>query len=376
MKFPISLPSFRTIDPVYFGLGTAVLFGCGAPLAKLALDGVSPMILAGLLYIGSGAGLLLYLCLFSFSRPHNSRNESALKKTDIPWLSGVVICGGFLAPFTLMVSLQFLAPASVALLLNFEVVMTTVLAALAFHEAIGRQVWTALLCITTACVLLTYNPGAVTSISLPAMGVLLACTFWALDNNFSRNISIRDPVIIVIIKGFGGGILSVFAGLLLGETFPGGSSTLTALCLGFVCYGGLASVFFLMALRGLGSARSGALLAVSPLFGGLLSLLLFSGQFTTLFFIALPVMATGIILLLTEEHVHVHTHHHLVHEHRHGHDDLHHMHVHPTGNAEQGDGAEHCHCHTHHEMTHAHPHRPDIHHRHPHDKRGGGQRKD
>ena len=369
MKFSLSMSAFRSIDPVYFGLGTAVLFGCGAPLAKLALDGVSPMILAGLLYIGSGIGLLLYLFLFSLSRPDTSRNESTLKKTDIPWLSGVVICGGFLAPLTLMVSLQFLAPASVALLLNFEVVMTTVLASLVFHEATGRRVWAALLCITTACILLTYTPGAVTGISLPALGVLLACTFWALDNNFSRNISIRDPVIIVAIKGFGGGMLSVFAGLLLGETFPEGIATLSAFCLGFICYGGLASVLFLMALRGLGSARAGALFAVSPLFGGLLSLLLFSGLLTILFFTALPVMATGILLLLTEEHTHAHIHHHLVHEHRHHHDDRHHIHSHPHGTREPGIEGEHCHCHIHPEITHDHPHRPDIHHRHLHQKR-------
>lgn len=152
--------------------------------------------------------------------------------------------------------------------------MTTVLAALAFHEAIGRRVWTALLYITTACVLLTYNPGAVTSISLPAMGVLLACTFWALDNNFSRNISIRDPVIIVIIKGFGGGILSVSAGLLLGRSISWRSihscSVMPGICLlWWPCQCPLSH-----GRRGLGSARSGALLAVSPLFGGLLSLLL------------------------------------------------------------------------------------------------------
>jgi drug/metabolite transporter (DMT)-like permease len=368
MKSMFNLPSFRNIDPVYFGLGTAVLFGCGAPLSKIMLGGISPMILAGLLYLGSGAGLIIYLSLTTIAGRAPSRNESALKKTDIPWLSGVVICGGFLAPLTLMVSLQYLAPASVALLLNFEVVMTTVLASLVFHEAVGKRVWTALLCITTACILLTYMPGAVTSISLPALGVLLACTFWALDNNFSRNISIRDPVIIVIVKGFGGGVLSITAGILLGETFPVYSSSLAALCLGFVCYGGLASVLFIMALRGLGSARAGSLLAVSPLFGGILSLVFFSIPFTLLFFAAIPVMAIGVILLLTEEHTHWHTHHSLVHEHRHRHDDLHHVHSHGPELNEKDTEGEHCHCHAHPRVTHDHPHRPDIHHRHLHEK--------
>lgn len=369
MKFRLTLPSFRNIDPVYFGLGTAVLFGCGAPLSKLMLEGVSPMILAGLLYVGSGVGLLLFRLLASLAGREPSMHESSLKKTDLPWLSGVVICGGFLAPLTLMVSLQHLAPASVALLLNFEVVMTTVLAALVFREAVGKWVWAALFCITTACLLLTYQPGAMTEVSLPAWGVLLACTFWALDNNFSRNISIRDPVIIVIIKGFGGGALSLLAGILIGETFPGYSSSLVALCLGFVCYGGLASVLFLMALRGLGSSRAGSLLAVSPLFGGLLSLLLFSLAPTLLFFAALPIMAIGVILLLTEQHTHVHTHHPLVHEHRHRHDDMHHVHLHIVDEVEENTDKEHCHCHAHTGITHDHPHRPDIHHRHLHEKR-------
>jgi drug/metabolite transporter (DMT)-like permease len=354
------------IDPVFFGLGTAVLFGCGAPLAKIGLATISPIILAGLLYLGSASGLAGYLAIRSLIKNDRPERESSLKREDFIWLAGVIICGGFLAPFVLMASLDQIPAATATLLLNFEVVSTTLLAALAFHEFVGRRVWIALACITTACILLTCRPGVPLSLSLPAIGILMACTFWALDNNFSRNIALRDPVIIVVVKGFCGGLISLCAGMLLGEPLPAPGPAGSALILGFISYGGLASVLFLLALRGLGSARSGALLSISPLFGGALSFLLFSEPLPTFFMVAVPIMAAGIILLLTEDHRHLHVHEPLVHEHRHRHDDLHHHHSHDDELMPEDHNQEHSHLHTHPGIIHDHPHKPDIHHRHRH----------
>jgi drug/metabolite transporter (DMT)-like permease len=355
-------------NPAIYAFFTAVFFGLGAPLAKVILGGVAPMMLAAFLYFGSGIGLSGYLLI---QRMHgNSRHtwEAALQRSDLPWLLGVILFGGFLAPLVLMSSLQLTHAATASLLLNFEAVATTLIAVLIFREAVGRRIGMALALITGSCVLLTWEPDALVGFSLPALGVLLTCVFWALDNNFARNISAKDPLPIIATKGIIGGTLSLSVGLLLGETIPTLSSGLTAMVLGFFCFGGLISVFFLLALRGIGTSRSASILAISPLFGVPVAFVLFSDLPRSNFFVAAPIMAVGVWMLITEEHTHQHVHPAEVHEHRHQHDDLHHHHVHQDQDPPVSPSGEHSHIHAHSEIRHVHSHRPDIHHRHTHEE--------
>ncbi|TAJ45392.1 DMT family transporter [Methanofollis fontis] len=351
-------------------LGAAVLFGIGAPVAKLFLgeSGIGPAALAGLFYVGSGFGLLLYLIMGRMAGRRRAHAEASLRPADLPWVAGVVLFGGFLAPLTLMFALESTPAATAALLLNFEAVATAVLAALIFGEAVGRRTWTALGLITGSCLLLSWGTGGFGGISIGALGILLACTFWGLDNNVSRNVSARDPVVTVMIKGLCAGALSLFVALLLAEPLPAPSLTLAAMTVGFTSYGGLTSILFLLSLRDVGTARTGSILAIAPFFGVAVSFALFAAPPDPAFYLALPVMAAGAYLLVTERHGHPHRHLQIVHEHRHRHDDLHHdAHPHPLGTPLVGRNGFHSHPHAHEEVFHDHPHVPDIHHRHPHE---------
>lgn len=347
------------INPVVQALLAAFLFGASAPLSKLLLGETSPVLLAALLYLGSGFGLL---CVKLMEKTvHAEQKEARLARSDWPWLVGAILAGGVIAPIMLMISLRHAPAATASLLLNFEGVATTLIAAIVFKEAIGRHAWWAIGLITLASILLSTDFTNQWGFSLSALGVLAACIMWGIDNNLTRNISAKDPLVIVIVKGLGAGLVSLIIAVALGNTFPSPGVTLLALLLGSLSYG-LSIFLFVYAMRGLGAGRTSALFGTAPLAGILLSFLIFREIPGIFFFIALLVIASGAYILLMEDHDHVHVHENIVHEHRHTHNDGHHEHEYVVESARQS----HSHVHTHDILEHAHDHAPDIHHRHSH----------
>ncbi len=349
----------RTL-PIFQALIAALLFGASAPFAKLLLGEIHPVLLAGLLYLGSGLGLVVVRLLRKTADAERGR-EAKLRKADGFWLAGAVLAGGVAAPITLLFALRNTPAATASLLLNFEGVATTLIALLAFREAISPRAGWSIGLITLSSIILSINPGAAWGFSLGALGILLACVFWGLDNNFTRNICARDPLEIVTIKGLAAGSFSVLLALLLGAGLPAAGTALRAMLLGSLSYG-LSIVLFIRAMRGLGAARTSALFGTSPLAGVLLSLLIFRSVPNWLFWLALALMAGGALLLVNEDHEHEHVHRALMHEHAHTHDDGHHDHEHGDDTPPRN----HSHEHAHGKTRHAHDHMPDLHHRHTH----------
>jgi drug/metabolite transporter (DMT)-like permease len=260
----------------------------------------------------------------------------------------------------LLFSLRATPAATASLLLNFEGVATTLIAALAFHEAIGRRAWWAIGLITLAGVALSVRLDGAWGLSPGAAGVMLACVLWGVDNNLTANISAKDPLAIVTAKGLGAGGVSLALALLLRQTLPPAPVAVAGMALGAISYG-LSIVLFIHALRGLGAARTSALYSTAPLAGVALSLLLFRELPPWTLLLALPLMVVGTLLLASEHHAHRHFHAALPPDHAHTHGDDHHDHDHPGGGPRT-----HAHLHSHSEGTHDHAHLPDLHHRHVH----------
>lgn len=349
------------IYPMGQAVLAAILFGASAPLAKLLLGEVEPISLAAFLYLGSGFGVLLFKFLLQ-SRQSAVDTEAQITKADWKWLAGAVFAGGVAAPIILLFGLQNTPASTASLLLNFEGVATTLIAALIFKEAVGKYALWSILCVTIASIVLSWNMSGQWGISLGALGILGACVLWGIDNNLTRQISAKDPLIIVLIKGLGAGSFSLLLSLVLGHSLPRLEIILGALLLGSLSYG-MSIVLFIHAMRGLGAARTSALFGTAPLVGVVLSVLLFHEPLTLLFAIGLLLMIAGAALLISEQHQHKHVHEALTHDHRHRHDDGHHNHDHP-GMVSRN--LTHSHSHTHERMEHEHPHLPDIHHRHSH----------
>lgn len=329
----------------------ALFFGASAPISKLLLGEVPPVLMAAFLYLGSGTGITLAKIYQSMASP---QKEAGIRRPDVGWLAGAIISGGILAPIILMISLQNTPASTASLLLNFEGVATTLIALFFFRESISRRAFAAILVITLASIFLSTDFKSGLGFSLGSLGILLACTLWGLDNNFTRNISAKDPLTIVAWKGLVAGTFSLFLGLFLGQELPALRSILGILLLGFISYG-LSTMLFIYSMRGLGASRTSALYGTAPLAGVILSILIFHDPMTWSFILAAILMVAGALMLSSEEHAHFHIHMPVVHEHRHIHDEFH-----------DHDAAQVAHSHEHeHPLTeHEHGHMPDIHHRH------------
>ncbi len=357
-------PSFKSnlISSSALVFAAAALFSASAPLAKILLGTFDPIMLAGFLYIGSGLGACLVLLAKRLIKKGHAA-EAGITRMDVPWLGGAVVAGGIIAPILMMLGLAATPASTASILLNFEGVATVLLAALIFKEAVGKRIGIAIGLITLAAILFSWTGGH-WGVSPAALAILGACFFWGLDNNFTRRISARDPLIIVAIKGLGAGSFSLLLALLLGRPFPFATSLPLALVLGAMSYG-LSIELFILGLRTLGAARTATLYGVAPFLGAILSFILLHETPSFLFWIALPLMLAGAWLMVSERHRHVHTHPIIEHAHKHTHDDLHHDHLHAPGD-EVEPGISHSHPHAHEELTHEHEHTPDLHHWHAH----------
>lgn len=349
--------------PIIMALLSALLFGASAPLIKMILGEIDPVPLAAFLYLGSGFGLIIFKLIISKIKKEVV-NEASLKKTDLPWLVGAIIFGGVLAPIVLMISLKNTPASTASLLLNFECVATTIIALVFFKENIGKQILGAVGLITLASIILSWNSSNQWGFSIASLGIIFACFCWGIDNNFTRNISAKDPFSIVIIKGIAAGLFSLFLSIIMGSSIPNFRIVVIVMLIGFLCYG-VSIVLFVFAMRAMGSARTSALFGAAPFIGAILSFVLLGDIPNTMVIIAFPIMITGTILLLKENHNHVHRHEPVVHEHRHNHCDNHHNHEHKeiVGFDPK---LEHTHIHAHELQEHSHPHSPDIAHRHSH----------
>ncbi len=339
--------------PIYAVLAAA-LFGASTPFSKVLVGEMDPILLAALLYLGAGAGLFL---LGKGLRPTRApAQEASLGRSDYPWLLGGILTGGVLAPISLLAGLQLTPAATAALLLNFELVATALLAAVVFSESVGTRALAAVAVIAGAGVVLTWH-GAASGFTPGALGVIAACILWGIDNNLTRKISGKNPLTIAVAKGLGAGGISLALAMIVRAPFPGFGPAAAALAVGFVTYG-LSILFFVLALRDLGAARTSAYFASAPFIGAIASLLFFREVPGMQFLVALPLFLVGIFLLLGERHAHRHLHERLVHTHRHRRDE-HHAHAHPGE-----DTGEHVHEHVHEPVEHEHTHTPDLHHRH------------
>ena len=348
---------------VMYAIGAALLFGMGTPLAKLLLADVGPLMLAALLYLGSGLGLALVRAV---------RRERAVlpQGTQWLWLGGAVLAGGVAGPVLLMLGLNNFNAADASLLLNSEGVLTALLAWFVFKENFDARIALGMLAIVAGGLCLSWPRDSVPGGGvLPALLIVAACLAWAIDNNLTRKVALLDAGFIAMSKGLVAGSVNLGLAWATGAGLPDAVFVAQAAVLGFASYGA-SLVLFVLALRHLGTARTGAYFSIAPFAGALLAVALLGEPVTLPLLLGGVLMAIGVALHLTERHSHKHTHEPLLHDHEHSHADIngvmvdvHHAHSHATPVAP---GATHQHLHQHASLAHTHAHFPDAHHRHGH----------
>jgi drug/metabolite transporter (DMT)-like permease len=343
--------------PVLAALSAALLFGAGTPLAKALLGGTGPWLLAALLYLGSGVGLALVR--FATRAP-----RAVLPEGEAKWLAAAIVSGGIAGPVLLMFGLAAMPASSASLLLNAEAVFTALLAWIVFRENVDARVFAGFLCIVAGAVVISW-PGQLEWAGWrPALAVLGACLAWGVDNNLTRKVSLSDASWIAMVKGLAAGATNLALAFAVGATWPALPTVIGAALVGLASYGSSLALF-VVGLRGLGSARTGAYFSIAPFFGAVIAIVWLGEPVTLSLVVAGVLMAAGVALHLSERHEHTHRHEAMthMHEHVHGEGDEHHDHRHDPPVVP---GTRHTHTHEHRPVVHSHPHFPDAHHRHQH----------
>lgn len=347
---------------IVYALISAALFGASTPAAKILVGTVHPAVLAGLLYCGAGIGIaVLRRVLPSIV---STAPEVALTRSELPWLGGAIVAGGVVGPLLLMAGLSRTDAAAASLLLTLEGAATALMAWFIFHENFDRRIALGMACLVIGAAVLSWS-GTPTVESLTGpLAIVGACLAWGLDNNLTRRVSLADPLQIVQLKGLIAGPFNLVLGLTLGASLPDFSQVLVAAVVGFFGYG-VSLALFVIALRHLGTARTGAYFSTAPFLGSIAAIVALGEPVTAQFAIAGVFMALGVWLHLTERHEHEHVHEPMAHAHPHVHDE-HHQHTHAASDPA---GEPHTHFHQHVRLRHSHPHVPDMHHVHQHKQR-------
>jgi len=340
---------------VFAALAAALLFGAGTPLAKAILGRADPWMVAALLYLGSGIGLFAY-------RAATRAPKAALSRSEAGSLAAAIAAGGVVGPVLLMYGLAGMPASGASLLLNAEAVFTALVAWFAFRENFDRRIALGMGLIVAGAAAIAWQGEISLGTFGPALAVLGACLAWAIDNNVTRKVALVDATFIAMCKGLvAGGVNLVLAVAVTGARWPTPALGAATMALGFAAYG-VSLALFVVALRGLGTARTAAYFSTAPFAGAALSIALLGEPVTASLAAGACLMAAGVWLHLSERHAHAHAHAPMVHAHEHEHDE-HHRHAHGAGDPP---GPRHSHEHEHAALSHSHAHYPDSHHRHGH----------
>lgn len=348
-------------NAVLLALLSAALFGVSTPAAKALLGSIHPMVLAGLLYCGAGIGVAI---LRRMARPllaSADTNETPLARSDVPWLAGAIVAGGMIGPGLLMFGLSRTEASAASLLLTLECVATAFIAWFVFHENFDRRIAAGMACLVAGAIVLSWNGQPTLSDLLGPLAIVGACVAWGLDNNLTRKVSLADPLQIVELKGLIAGPISLALGLLAGGSLPNVTTLMISGFVGFIGYG-ISLVLFVLSLRHLGTARTGAYFSTAPFLGTIAAVLFLHEPVTMQLLAAGLLMGVGVWLHLTEVHEHEHIHEPIEHAHLHVHD-AHHQHEHSP---DDPPGEPHAHVHRHKKLQHKHADVPDMHHTHRH----------
>ena len=344
---------------ILYALASAALFGISTPAAKVLVGSVHPAVLAGLLYCGAGAGVAaLRRALPAIV---SQAPEVGLARSQLPWLAGAIGAGGVVGPILLMIGLARTDAAAASLLLTLEGVATALMAWFIFHENFDRRIAAGMACLLAGAAALSWIGTPTLDAMVGPLAIIGACLAWGLDNNLTRKVSLADPLEIVELKGLIAGPVNLVLGFAAGAAIPGVRAVLIAGIVGFLGYG-VSLAFFVVALRHLGTARTGAYFSTAPFLGSAAAVIGLGEPVSWQLVLAGVLMGLGVWLHLTEHHAHEHMHDPTAHAHPHVHDE-HHQHAHT---ALDPPGEPHTHLHEHGRVRHAHPHVPDMHHGHRH----------
>jgi len=339
------------------GLLSGLLFGIATPFSKLLLSNLNSFQLAGLLYLGAGIAMI----------PAIMRTGSQIKllfnKNNLIRTLGIVLFGGLLGPLLLLTGLRFANAASVSIWLNMELVATAILGVLIFKDSLDKFTWIGVILTVIAGVVTSFGEGV--SGLTSALLITAACLCWGVDNHLTALTDGASPQAVTFVKGIMAGMVNLLIGISISDTSMVSDNIFFALIVGGFSYG-LSIVLYVTSAQNIGATRGQILFSTAPLWGVILSYIIFQNTFHWTHIISILLLILAVIVINIISHKHRHSHDMIEHIHYHKHNDEHHDHIHDDENFNTDN--VHSHFHTHKPIMHTHPHYPDLHHRHKHIK--------
>ena len=277
----------------FFAILAAALYAINIPLSKILLQHVSPTMMAAFLYLGAGIGLFIYGKITK-KREHSE----SLTKAELPYTIGMILLD-IAAPILLMLGLGSTNSANASLLNNFEIVATSCIAFLIFKEMISKRLTLAIILVTIASIMLSFEGKGSFEFNTGSLLVLAASCCWGLENNCTRMLSSKSSVQITTIKGLFSGLGSLIVALIVGENIPEIIWMIAVLILGFVAYG-LSINFYIKAQKHLGAAKTSAYYSVAPFLGVFFGIVLLNETPCIQFYIGLIIMIIAIVLMIKD----------------------------------------------------------------------------
>lgn len=274
----------------------AALYAINIPISKLLLRNVDATMMAGFLYLGAGFGILIY-GLVSKMFGKGDKKEPLTRK-ELPYTIAMVVLD-IIAPILLMLGITRTNSANVSLLNNFEIVATSLIALIIFKEVISRKLWFAIVLVTIASIILSFEGNGAFTFNKGSLLVLGACVCWGFENNCTKMISNKSSEEIVVIKGIFSGLGSVIIALIIGENIPSIKYILAVLLLGFIAYG-LSINFYIMAQKDLGAAKTSAYYSIAPFLGVAFSMILLGERPRWQFYVALGIIVISTFIMIKD----------------------------------------------------------------------------
>ena len=279
-----------------YAILAAALYAINVPVSKMLLNHIKPTMMASFLYLGAGAGLLLY-GLAEKATGKKTKREPLTKK-ELPYTIAMVVLD-IIAPILLMFGITATNSSNVSLLNNFEIVATSIIALVVFKEIISKRLWIAIALVIIASGILSFEGMDAFVFNGGSLLVLGACVCWGFENNCTKMISHKSSIEIVIIKGTFSGIGSLIVALLVGEQIPSFEWILCVMLLGFVAYG-LSIHFYIMAQKDLGAAKTSGYYSVAPFLGVIFSVLFLGEKPELQFYIELVIMIVSTNMMVKD----------------------------------------------------------------------------
>ena len=273
---------------IVLALVAACLYAFVYIIEKAYITKISSDKMLFLMYLGAAIGLFI---IHSFTKT-KAASENKITRKELPKVVMIVLCQLF-SSILLIEAVKIMEASLVSILSVFEIVMTSICAYFIFKDPIEKNEFIAIILVFFGGIILNFNVGSLSSINIGSLLMIAACFFWGVENNITASISKKEPAFFTSIKC---GCVALLYFIIMVSKGDISIEYPILILFGFLTYG-LGVLAYALSTRTLGASKATLVFSFCPLFGALLSFLIFKENISYTFIISANLMIIGIMLM-------------------------------------------------------------------------------